>query len=125
MGASWKHWRDGRQLGHIAGCLGGRALAAIFQAKCEDFSGWSGGMPDLLLWRVFEGDEEGEGAAGYHEQAARTAAYGEVRVLEVKSENDRLSGQQRAWIQLMLSAGINVAVCRVSPDGGEPEDVIR
>jgi Fanconi-associated nuclease 1 len=48
-----------------------------------------------------------------------------VRIVEVKSENDRLSGQQRAWIELMLGAGIAVEVCKVSPAGEEPEHAIR
>ncbi|KAK9829081.1 hypothetical protein WJX72_003785 [[Myrmecia] bisecta] len=35
----------------IAECVGGRGLAAICQLLAEDLAGWSGGMPDLLLWK--------------------------------------------------------------------------
>ncbi|KAK9865184.1 hypothetical protein WJX84_006907 [Apatococcus fuscideae] len=35
----------------IATCIGGAGLATVCQLLAEDHSGWSGGMPDLLLWK--------------------------------------------------------------------------
>ena len=32
-------------------CVGGRGLAAVCRCLAEDYTGWMGGMPDLLLWR--------------------------------------------------------------------------
>ena len=54
----------------------------------------SGGLPDLLLWRM--------------------APFKEARLLEVKGPTDRLSEQQRAWIACMAAAGIQVEVCKVA-----------
>ena len=38
-------------LPEVAGALGGRLLAAVFAAFCEDYGGAACGFPDLLLWR--------------------------------------------------------------------------
>jgi hypothetical protein len=47
---------------------------------CKDFKYWNHGMPDLILWD------------------AKTQR---VKFSEVKSENDRLSEVQRAWIAFL------------------------
>ena len=39
-------------LQEILHCVGGPGLAAVCRCLCEDYSGWMGGMPDLLLWRT-------------------------------------------------------------------------
>ena len=61
----------------------------------EDTSGWTGGAPDLLLWR-------------------HSSCEPKVKAVEVKSKNDQLSDQQRAWLLALRDAGVTVAVCRVS-----------
>lgn len=38
---------------------------------------------------------------------------GEAKVVEVKGPRDRLSEQQRAWIAVLLNAGLSVEVCKV------------
>ena len=56
----------------------------------------SGGAPDLLLWRLATAEK---GAA--------------AKAVEVKSRNDTLSDQQRAWLLALRDAGVTVAVCKV------------
>jgi Fanconi-associated nuclease 1 len=36
-----------------------------------------------------------------------------VKCVEVKSANDRLSDQQRAWLLALRDAGVDVVVCKV------------
>jgi Fanconi-associated nuclease 1 len=75
--------------------LGGAALAEVMGLIAEDTSGWTGGAPDLLLWR-------------------HSSCEPKVKAVEVKSKNDQLSDQQRAWLLALRDAGVTVAVCRVS-----------
>ena len=114
VGMHWGRWADAEQLGRLAGCLGGRALAAIFGAFAEDYHGWRGGMPDLLLWVAHD---EAQRAAG--------APFGEARLVEVKSPSDSLSHQQRAWIDLLLGAAVRVDELRVLPDVATDYDEMR
>lgn len=100
----------------IAG-LGGTPLSEIMGLIAEDTSGCTfffflprlfalrltlsfiyqgtGGAPDLLLWR-------------------QSSVGPTVKAVEVKSKNDQLSDQQRAWLLALRDAGVNAAVCRVS-----------
>ena len=75
--------------------LGGAALAEVMGLIAEDTSGWTGGAPDLLLWR-------------------HSSCEPKVKAVEVKSKNDQLSDQQRAWLLALRDAGVTVAVCLVS-----------
>ena len=75
--------------------LGGAALAEVMGLIAEDTSGWTAGAPDLLLWR-------------------HSSCEPKVKAVEVKSKNDQLSDQQRAWLLALRDAGVTVAVCRVS-----------
>ena len=61
-------------------------------------------MPDLILW---------------------DPSTGRVKFSEVKSENDRLSEVQRAWIAYLSQSQIEVEVCLVNraPSGEESIDV--
>jgi hypothetical protein len=83
-------------------CIPGTVLAAVFRVLCEDYYQWSGGLPDLLLWNV---------------------ARREAMMVEVKSTRDRLSDQQRAWIDLLLKAGLKVEIGMVRDEVGESIDV--
>eukprot|EP00965_Chrysotila_dentata_P083467 2753061-Pleurochrysis_carterae.AAC.1 len=114
----------------------------------------AGGMPDLLLWRVSTRSTSSAVASSHadalgthpvsalHTQSqttsiaslpanspadvpASSATFGEARLVEVKSERDRLSDQQRAWIDLMLRNGVRVEECRVGPDKQTDDDRMR
>ncbi|KAL3146511.1 hypothetical protein ABBQ32_000762 [Trebouxia sp. C0010 RCD-2024] len=90
-GVNWD--RHGvEELVTIASCVGGRGLAAVCKLLAEDFSGWAGGMPDLLLWNV------------------NTC---KAKLSEVKGPRDRLSEQQRAWINALIDAEVDVEVLKV------------
>ncbi|KAL0039350.1 hypothetical protein WJX79_004346 [Trebouxia sp. C0005] len=91
IGVNWdRHGLD--DLDTIAKCVGGRGLAAVCRLLAEDFSGWAGGMPDLLLWNV------------------NTC---KAKLSEVKGPRDRLSEQQRAWINALIDAEVDVEVLKV------------
>ena len=162
-GIHWDKWeeRGVEHLAELAGCLGGAAVAAVCEAFCEDYAGWRGGMPDLVVWQrrepppeeeplegalgacnapeeePFEGasgacnapeEESLEGASGAcnapEEEPLEGASggtetfhpYGEARLVEVKSPNDKLSEQQRAWIERLSTRGVLVEVCSLHDD---------
>jgi hypothetical protein len=48
---------------------------------------------------------------------AASAVYGVAKFVEVKSERDRLSDQQRAWLRALAQAGVRAEVVRVLPPG--------
>lgn len=98
QGVNWdKHSLS--DLRAIVGCINGTSLAALLRHLAMDYRSWSRGMPDLLLWRFNEA----------------TNCAGEVKLVEVKSLNDRLSEQQRAWLFILMDCGFDVEVCKVSP----------
>ncbi len=73
----------------VAECLGGHAISTVCQMLVEEWDHCSGGMPDLVVWRMQD----------------RT-----VRFVEVKGPGDRLSETQKVWIDVLLRAGIDVQV---------------
>ncbi|CAD7696975.1 unnamed protein product [Ostreobium quekettii] len=91
QGINWR-WHGLDELVEIVGCIGGPGLAEVCRLLAEDHKGWSGGMPDLLLWNP-----------------STTRA----KLAEVKGPRDRLSDQQRAWIAALTAAGMEVEVCKV------------
>ncbi|KAH9312958.1 hypothetical protein KI387_027993 [Taxus chinensis] len=117
----------------IASCIGGPGLAAVCRFLAEDYGSWASGMPDLLLWRTFS-DKEGQpcreccnslSPSGSSEpwscccqntsKNIRTAgSRGEAKLVEVKGPRDQLSEQQRAWILVLMDAGISIEVCKIT-----------
>ncbi|KAJ8902989.1 hypothetical protein NDN08_006306 [Rhodosorus marinus] len=86
-------WKDSQvHLPEMARCIGGKALAAMFRLLCVDYSYWSGGMPDLFLWRSEDSV---------------------AKFVEVKGPRDSLMERQRAWIHELMSCGADVEVCKV------------
>lgn len=71
----------------VAECLGGQSISVICQMLVEEWEHCSGGMPDLVIWRIED----------------KT-----VRFVEVKGPGDRLSETQKVWIDVLLRAGIDV-----------------
>jgi fanconi-associated nuclease 1 len=76
-------------------------VAHILDRYARDFGGWSHGMPDLFLWNKDTG---------------------EAKFVEVKSETDRLSDMQKAWIAYLTQGMIKVEVWYVK-DVYHPEAV--
>jgi VRR-NUC domain len=83
----------------IAGGLGSSAVARCCELLCKDFSYWSGGLPDLVLWKFVKG------ADGNLIPCAK--------LVEVKSQRDSLSTRQRAWLGKLLHFGVDCEVCKV------------
>ncbi|KAF2404003.1 hypothetical protein EJ06DRAFT_579902 [Trichodelitschia bisporula] len=71
-------------------CFPPAGLVVMLRVLAEEYARCAG-MPDLLLWHVEKQ---------------------EVRFVEVKSENDRLSEGQRVWGAVLAQAGVQVEVCR-------------
>lgn len=90
-GISWEKY-DLATIQSIISCVGGAGIAAVCSLMCEDYSSWTGGMPDLLLWRP-------------ETQSAKLS--------EVKGPRDTLSDKQRAWISFLETSGIDVEVLKV------------
>ena len=93
VGLDWTY--DVADLYEIARCFDGEALATVCKVMAQEYGQRGGGVPDLFLWRVGEGEGE----------------RGEVKFAEVKSENDRLSDTQRLWIHVLSGAGVRVELC--------------
>jgi len=85
------HWRllSLTQLQAIAACMGGARLEAVMRLLATDYTGWRGGMPDLVLWRE---------------------DLGSAKLVEVKGVNDALRPGQRAWCDALSAAGVEVEV---------------
>lgn len=79
-------------------CVRGVCVASLCRYLAQDYRSWCSGMPDLLLWRFKENGYEGE-----------------AKLVEVKSEKDRLSELHRAWLLLLMDSGFNVEICKVRP----------
>ncbi|ETO09144.1 hypothetical protein RFI_28243, partial [Reticulomyxa filosa] len=73
----------------FAQCLGGYGISKICLKFSENYQYWSVGLPDLFLYRVLENIENKE-----------KIRY-ECKIVEVKSENDRLSSKQIVWINYL------------------------
>ncbi|KAI2904776.1 hypothetical protein CBS76997_3733 [Aspergillus niger] len=117
IGLDWSFELD--DLVQIVRCFRGEALAAVCRVMAQEYQARGGGVPDLLVWRVFNQENGGgEGVDGGEEgksdaDAEGKEGYGEVMFVEVKSANDRLSDSQRLWIHVLASAGVRVEVCNV------------
>ncbi|RXK39730.1 hypothetical protein M231_02923 [Tremella mesenterica] len=90
VGISWEYPAD--DLEEILECLGGAAMTTICRMLCEEYRHRVSGVPDLIVW---------------------DAANKDIRFVEVKGPGDSLSETQKIWIDVLLSAGVAVEVCRV------------
>lgn len=99
VGLDWTF--DIADLLEIAECFDGEALATVCKVMAQEYGQRGGGVPDLFLWKVANGAEDG----------AKEKRKGEVKFAEVKSENDRLSDTQRLWIHVLSGAGVSVELC--------------
>jgi Fanconi-associated nuclease 1 len=115
VGVRWDGFeRD--DLLELVACWDGPALGTVMLVMAQEYQSRGGGVPDLILWKTDEKEEEGGGDGkdpkGRPTPPApgRTGA-GEVLFVEVKSANDRLSDTQRLWISVLLSAGVPVELC--------------
>ena len=98
IGVDW-HAYPLESLQRIADGLGPAALRLLCETLASDYTLWSHGLPDLLLWRVDD--------------------IAEVRLVEVKGPGDSLSNSQMCWIDKLLGVGARVEVARVAEAAAE------
>eukprot|EP01134_Creolimax_fragrantissima_P001547 CFRG1547T1 len=91
-GVNWKR-NTLEELIFIAEGLGIRAVASACKRLATGFEQWAGGLPDLLLWCE--------------------SVPPKVKLVEVKGPGDRLSERQIAWLEYLISSGVDVEVCYV------------
>lgn len=91
LGCRWDAFTQ-EDLVEVANCIPGQSLSVIFQMMAEEWEHCSGGMPDLLVYRLSDKS---------------------VKLCEVKSVNDRLSETQKVWIDVLLRAGVQVELSLV------------
>ncbi|KAI0780638.1 hypothetical protein BD413DRAFT_619127 [Trametes elegans] len=101
VGVRWDLFTKEELVG-IARCMDPKALSVVCQLMCEDYAGRTGGVPDLILWH----EEEGW-----------------AKFVEVKGPGDSLQENQKAWIDVLLQAGMPVEVCDVYEFGKVPDKV--
>ncbi|WVW82586.1 hypothetical protein I302_104597 [Kwoniella bestiolae CBS 10118] len=90
VGVNWEYSAD--DLREILECIGGSAMSGVCRMLAEEYRHRSSGVPDLIVWN-------------YEKK--------EARFVEVKGPGDSLSETQKVWIDVLLSSGIPVEVCRV------------
>ncbi|GAA5848994.1 hypothetical protein JCM3766R1_005419 [Sporobolomyces carnicolor] len=91
VGIRWDRYSQ-QDLIEIVNCIGGRALALILTVFVEEYGHRTGGIPDLCLWNPDSS---------------------KVLFSEVKGPGDSLSETQKVWIDVLVSSGVKVDVCRV------------
>lgn len=97
VGCDWKSF-SAEDLSNIGAGLGGQVLAHCCKLLCEDYSYWSGGLPDLTLWM----STGIPGSNVYY-----------TKLVEVKSARDNLSERQRAWLIELQTQNAECEVCKV------------
>nr|ODN96652.1 hypothetical protein L204_03361 [Cryptococcus depauperatus CBS 7855] len=90
VGVNWRF--EKQDLEEILECVGGRAMSGICRMLAEEYKYRASGVPDLIVWNKEKND---------------------VRFVEVKGPGDNLSETQKIWVDVLLSLGIPVEVCRV------------
>jgi len=105
VGLRWDFELD--DLLEIVQCFEGEALAAVCRVLAQEYRVRGGGVPDLFLWKM----HDMEGKDGNGKKNGKAEKKGEVRFVEVKSENDRLSETQKLWIHVLVGAGVRVELC--------------
>jgi hypothetical protein len=69
----------------------------ILSNYCKDYKYWNHGMPDLILWS--QTNDSGQKIAKFS---------------EVKSESDRLSEVQIAWLNFFTENNIGAELCLIN-----------
>ncbi|GJQ09421.1 hypothetical protein GpartN1_g1212.t1 [Galdieria partita] len=95
VGVNWLILGSMETLASVASLIPPQVLAGCFEQLSKNYRYWSGGQPDLFLWRELPEEQ--------------------VKFVEVKGPSDKLSERQHFWICLLLSFGANAAIAKVRP----------
>lgn len=90
IGINWAGIDSCDTMTTLVGSIGGKLMSKLCAHLFSNYSEWSSGMPDLLLW---------DGAR--------------VKFVEVKGPNDRLSSTQTAWLDRLIDMGAEVEICKI------------
>ena len=105
-----EHWRESvigiywdrfelMQFIEICKAVGGYGISNISLLLAKNYRYWSGGLPDLLLWRKVKQDEF------------------ECKIVEVKGPRDNLSEKQNCWIlYLQKYAKLDVCIAKIKKE---------
>ncbi|GAA5968795.1 hypothetical protein JCM3765_001268 [Sporobolomyces pararoseus] len=99
VGINWERFSR-EDLVEIVECIGGPALASILTVFVEEYGHRTGGIPDL--WFAF-----------LSPMSLWNPSESSVMLSEIKGPGDKLSETQKVWIDVLLSSGVGVEVCRV------------
>lgn len=69
------------------------------------------GMPDLFLWKIMEEKFVINGKEII--KKSNKAIWGSLKIVEVKSTNDKLSDHQKYWLNLLYDCGLEVEVLHI------------
>jgi hypothetical protein len=122
VGVNWDR-NSLEELTIICRSMGGAAVASICSRLLANFSSWSHGAPDLFFWRSACKNKK------QHKDCRRSKVpfdFLDTRenaliqakglcFVEVKGPRDRLSHQQKAWIDTLLRVGLPAHTCHVEP----------
>ena len=86
------------EIATIAGGLGGESVSKICLLLAKDYAYYRSGVADLVLWKRDDDDEKCSPSC---------------KLVEVKSENDKLSNKQIGWFSALDEFGVEVEVFQV------------
>ena len=96
IGVYWDQF-DLNEFVEMCQAIGGHGIGQICLLLSKNYRYWSGGLPDLFLWRK---RENGNGL--------------ECKIVEVKGPRDKLSEKQKCWIlYLHKYAKLDVSVAKI------------
>ncbi|KAI9351158.1 hypothetical protein DFJ73DRAFT_379247 [Zopfochytrium polystomum] len=93
-GVNWNAFSK-EEILEIASGFGSTALSKISSAFCRNYWATSSGVPDLCIYKG-----------------------GKVKLVEVKGEGDRLSQQQRHWLEFLIECSVDVEVMHIMTESG-------
>lgn len=114
VGVNWEFGRE--DLSEVLECIGGRAMSGICRMLAEEYRHRISGVPDLMwVGCGFPQLRTGHQFPGNLSLICRVWHPVEkiARFVEVKGPGDSLSETQKVWIDVLLSAGVPVEVCKV------------
>ena len=85
------------EIATVAGGLGGKSVSKICLLLAKDYAYYRSGIADLVLWKR---DEDEKSCPS-------------CKLVEVKSENDKLSSKQIGWFSALNDFGVNFEVFQV------------
>jgi len=95
---NWELFRGWEHLSGLALCLTRPQLRGVLERLVKRHRHTRSGFPDLTMWNP---DKK------------------TLKIVEVKSPNDRLSNKQILWIEHLRGLGVDAVVCHVEAVGGK------